>query len=273
MQRLRRISMGGRKSKKLSNVLRELGVDLPKPTSLPGGSDFTVFVVAESHPNFAAVLQLAKDNDLFVLEEVKFDHRDYAAATHVTLYGMPKTYPCTPRGGFPNGSNTYDLSDACGACGTGRRQINSFRLEKEVKVKEREVIGIHWIFDEIFMSPWLAAEVFEKIDVPTRDVLNCSGRRVFPGVRQGIIPEVFVPVDTAGLAMAKCPSCEREKFEPRPGLFPRLMERTDAPIFRTAQYFGSGGQAYRQIIVKRTVYDDLIAAGTKSLIADPVAAA
>jgi hypothetical protein len=268
MERVSRIGMSYSSLRKLSGRFSQLGVKLDEP-KIP--QTHTVFLISENHPNFSEVMKIARDNELLILVEAKFSPEDYRQASHFTLFAMPKTYP-SPSEGFEYRRITYDSSRACSVCGVGLRQIGPFRFERKIKLKERQIVGLHWIFDEIFVSLPLVSEVFARFGIETREVLNSNGKRTLPGVRQIVVPEIYVPIDGAELRTLKCSACSSEKYEPRRDIFfPRLEKITDAPIFKTMQYIGSGGEAFRQIIISKDVYDALIAAKAKSVIMDPIA--
>jgi len=268
MERVARIGMSYTDMRKLSGRLSQLGVTLKEPALPIVG---TGFLISEKHPNFPEVIKIAKDNELSILMEAKFSRQDYQQASHFTLFGMPKTYPA-PSDRFRYREITYDSGKACGTCGVGLKQIGPFRFERPVKLKERQIMGLHWVFDEVFVSLPLS-EVFTRFGIKTREVLNSNGKRILADVRQIIVPDIFVPMDGTELRALKCPSCTSEKYEPRHDIFfPRLDQTTDAPIFKIKQYIGSGAEAFRQIIINKAVYEALMAAKTKSAIIDPVAA-
>ena len=56
---------------------------------------------------------------------------------------------------------TYETSNACLTCNIGLEQKNEFRFKSEPKAKHSQILGLNWVFDQIFVRQ-IVKEVFEK---------------------------------------------------------------------------------------------------------------
>lgn len=80
--------------------------------------------------------------------------------------------------------------------------------------------------------------------------MDTRGHELTTVVQLAISDEVAVA--TTGLAYERCSSCERVKYAPvTRGPSPTLTERPSRAMAKTREYFGSGGQADKRLIVSQ----------------------
>jgi len=158
-------------------------------------------------------------------------------------------------------SVTYDLAGYCMRCGVGQRQVAPFRMRKR-PASARAIMGLNWICDELFVNIEVWKEVFEPLGIGCRPlVLDRTGVEIGSVVQLEIPQLVDLCVD--GFPSRICARCGRTRYEltalrmvpcPKPAA-------TDAPIFKSSQYFGNAAMAQRLILVSRTLFRNIRAAG------------
>src|SRR5438270_6686706 len=99
-----------------------------------------------------------------------------------------------------------------------------------------------WVYDELFVTPFVWETVFHPRGIAARPVLTVRGAPLKTVVQ--LVIEHESRVVTNRLVEQKCERCGRVKYVPdAAGRFPPFAEEPEAPILRTSQYFGTGGQA------------------------------
>lgn len=176
---------------------------------------------------------------------------------------------------------TYDYNQGCPTCGVGRTQRAPFRFRFEPKAKHSHFIGLNWITDQVFVREHLRV-VFEEERVTgvrfSRPVRHRSGEELTTVYQVHIDTILYEAVDTSNLRIERCqmptdpemlrfltanksrlvvgPFCGRQKFNYPIGSLLRMaaFRLTDQPDFvRTSEWFGSGGDAGRPIIISERV--------------------
>jgi hypothetical protein len=183
--------------------------------------------------------------------------------------GWEHGYP-QPEDDFGYRRVTYDGSVGCMACGVGLRQVAPFRMRAEPKWGRRGVMQLHWVSDEFFVRPAVWSTVFEPFGSTCRPVLGPRGDELATVVQLVVDDEVDVVVD--GLPRERCGRCGEWKFLPvERGPSPALAAEPSRPVARSRQWFGSGGSAYRMVVVSRDVRRALLDAMVRGVSFRPVA--
>lgn len=165
---------------------------------------------------------------------------------------------------------TYELSKHCSKCGIGKNQVNSFRLKREPKWGRRSFFQVNWVFDELFVKKEIWEKLFKPYNIDYRVVLNKSGQRELQDVVQLKLEEV-VSLDTQEIEYDTCPSCKRKKYRHiMNNFYPPLTQQPNKPIFKTKEYFGSGGAANQLIIIDSNFYGQLLDLNIKGLEFHPL---
>jgi hypothetical protein len=189
-------------------------------------------------------------------------------------------YHVVPMGhfGYPQPEDSWDRAtygpDYCIRCGIAPSQLHPFRLRSEPGAKHSDVIWINWLYDEPFIRPHVAADLAaagitgiealpvlrHKTGSPLESLLQLRIRSSLPAgavLTEGLQPvtcrvqneESHVRLSVGESRIPPdAPYCGRTKFHPPQS--PRVRESTfvdTADIVRSAEWFGSGGQAFRQI--------------------------
>lgn len=175
---------------------------------------------------------------------------------------------------------TYDTQDYCGRCGQGKKQNRPFRLKKDFSQKQAKFLGLHWVFDEIFVRP-VMVDLFNSAGISGlkyREVIQHKTGQPFTTVFQLEIPIMDTPalvVDNLFAVTCKphneessakgrgplndrpgLPFCGRVKYH-YPSTEPIKFKAnllSGLPDFaRSAECYGSGAAANHFILVRNKV--------------------
>lgn len=90
---------------------------------------------------------------------------------------------------------TYNTDKYCHRCGQGAIQDQPFRLKKDFVQKQARFLGLHWVFDEIFVRPEIK-RIFDNngiSGVEYIDVIHYKTDTPFPNVYQMKITNITPP--------------------------------------------------------------------------------
>jgi hypothetical protein len=245
--------------------LASLGVRLKKQPLI------TTFEVDESDPRWPAVQEWSGRSGRLGISRTEFTRAEIAAAAWLALLASwHHGYPQPGEDHFGYRDVTYDLSEWCPACGIGMRQVAPFQMTGEPGWGRNSILQLNWVFDEFFVTPQLWQSVFEPCGVGMLPVLGSRGQELSTVVQ--LVADELVPVVTDGLPAERCGSCGRLKYLPvTRGFFPALGDEPSASIAKTEQYFGSGGSAFRQVLVNSSIARGLRAAKAGGATLTPLA--
>jgi hypothetical protein len=126
-----------------------------------------------------------------------------------------------------------------------------------------------WVYDELFVIPAVWASIFKPCGIRCRPVMNTRQLELETVVQ--LVVEEEVGIVAAGLHAERCGKCGRMKYLPvTRGPFPALAEEPSQPIARTREYFGSGGQADKGLLISRGIASALGAASIRGASLRPV---
>jgi hypothetical protein len=178
-------------------------------------------------------------------------------------------YPQPDDGSFGYRRTTYDLTGWCEQCGAGNKQKRPFQMKGEPKWGRNGVLQLNWVFDEFFLKPEVWSNVFKPHDVAYRPVLNIKGVELTTVAQLVVADEVGI--DCEGLPSERCVRCGRVKYLPvTRGPFPAITEEPRGAIARTREYFGSGKQADRRVLVSQQLARALISQNVRGVSLRPV---
>lgn len=131
---------------------------------------------------------------------------------------------------------TFDLSNACGICHSGAKQIAPFRMKQSPAWGRRSMLQLNWVFDEIFVKPDVYEAVFHAFGVGRRPVvLHRTGAEMDTVVQLAIEPVAEVQAD--GIPFGICEACGQRNYHRSPRGFAPRPAPTEAPLFKSAQKF------------------------------------
>jgi hypothetical protein len=264
--------VGVRLSPQMREQLAALGVRAARGSILGGGDPLVAFDLAEDHPSWDEIRKLLLEqwDPAESIVWTEFTNEETAAARWLEIAAWHHGYP------QPDDLNdgyleaTYDLSNACSACGSGRRQNAPFQMKGEPKWGRNDMMQLIWVYDAIFAKPEVWSSVFEPHGVACRPVLN-RRRKELETVVQLVVEETQDIVGD-GFAAQVCEGCGRTKYLPvARGMFPRLRAEPRSAMVRTNEYFGSGAQSSQALLVSQAIAREIREQGIRGVTLVPVA--
>lgn len=119
------------------------------------------YTFSENDPLARTLLSFTKANGLYLQSALYYSEEEINNAEWVICEVGEYQYP-QPENNYKE--VTYDLSNYCSNCGIGKIQNAPFRLKKNFTQKKLGFLGLHWVFDEIFVRPNIVT-VFEKEEI------------------------------------------------------------------------------------------------------------
>ncbi len=253
--------------------LEALGVKVPAGVAMPGGgAPFVAFDVAEDQPSWPLVRVLLQRWEVSEGQiRTEFSKNEIDAAPWLEIGAWHHGYPQPDEDVFGYREMTYDLSDWCEQCGIGKKQKAPFQMKGEPTWGRNGILQLTWIYDELFVTPEVWASMFKPAGIGHRPVMDTKGRELKTVVQ--LVIEEEVGIVTEGLSPERCARCGRVKYLPvARGPFPRLTDKSSRAMARTREYFGSGGQADKRVLISQEVVRSLSAENLRGASLRPVQA-
>jgi hypothetical protein len=231
--------------------LRRLGLEVT-----PG---LVTFEVDESDPRWPQLNAWSAERKPVDLVRTEWTRAEIDAARWLALrpewhHGYPQ-----PEEGFGFLDVTYDRTDACQVCGAGRRQVAPFRMRSQPRWGSRGILQLNWVFDEYFVRTDAWREVFAPLGVPSRPVLDVSGRELEDVVQ--LVVDEEVALDMSRHLGEVCSTCGRARYmPPNRGPLPNLAVQPEGHMARSEQSFGSGASSWRLVLASRELGNAMRAA-------------
>lgn len=247
--------------------LLSLGINIRK--------DHLHFEIDESDEKWPEASKIAQEYKLSDFPRTQFNNTELQNAR---LLAMWTTWHCgypMPDDDFGYKELTYDLSNWCERCGIGKVQKAPFRLRQEPNWGKNSVMQIHWVYDEYFAKPEVWEQIFKPFGIETISTLrHRTGLELKTVVQLKLDSLAASEVNTTGLPYERCDECGRIKYLPHTkGMFPAFLKAdgNPKPIFKTREYWGSGGSAFREVIITNKLYKSITTANLKGVTFAPVA--
>jgi len=232
-----------------------IGIDLlhignPDKNWMP----FVVLTLAETDDRWLPVSSLIERLDVGHTVETEFARTELHGATCLHFCSKSTT-------GYPEPSSdggylaiTYDLSDYCDQCGTGKTQKQPFRMKSEVKWGRRQTTQLNWVEEELFVRPDIWESVFKPMGIDFRPVQSVGGRELDSVVQLKVEEEVDLNIPSTHVAEV-CSKCGRVKFQHNfNGYWPSAVSSPVA-IAKSVQYFGWGHAAHRALLISHDMFE------------------
>jgi hypothetical protein len=253
----------------LEKRLIELGLEHDTIAESPEGR-LCFFYIYEEDAQWETVKKLVEKYGVWDVEKVEFSKEEKEKADWFYMHLASSGYP-QPEANFGFLTQTYDIKNYCRHCGIGKEQNNAFRFKKNPTTKNRELMALNWIADEVFVRPAVKA-VFEEekvkgIDfsnpkiIKTGDFINDLFQiKINHILKEGLVTEAMESAickpENAGGKNAAESYCGRTKY-----LFPRRTPITfqkeifkGAPeIVKSNEWFGTAGNASRLVLISKRV--------------------
>jgi hypothetical protein len=100
---------------------------------------------------------------------------------------------------------------------------------------------------------------------------NQTGQPLESVVQLKIDTYATAPLRMGATPYESCPFCRRVKYHGLRGFFPPFAAQQNADIFKTQEYFGSGGQAFHETIVSARLFREITDCRLKGVDFAPLA--
>jgi hypothetical protein len=234
------------------------------------------YIIANDDPLYPTIAKLIQKYQFYVQSGIYYSESDIKHAEWLQIiageyqYPQPEDYKQT----------TYDLSNYCKHCGIGKVQNNPFRLKSDF-VQKTDFLGLHWVFDEIFVRPNTKdiiensglgdIEFFHPLFIKTgKQIQNVYQMKIMGNLEHGLITndlftitckennEEIIALNKSGLNIGKLTGeftyCNRVKYHhPKTTqiTFKREIFSKAPQIVKSYEYFGSGSEAHQLILVSQ----------------------
>lgn len=235
------------------------------------------YIFSEHETCASELLKFANAHEIMVQSALYYDEQEIMSAEWVIAEVGEFQYP-QPEGSYIE--TTYNTQDYCGRCGQGAKQDRPFRLEKDFIQRQAKFLGLHWVFDEIFIRPEVR-QIFDGhgiLGVKYRDVIRHKTSQPISNVLQLDIPILEEKgLVTENLFSVTCkpqneesyvkglgriyerpglPYCGRIKYHyplTKPFMFKASVLKDVPDLVKSYEYFGSGVGAHHFILVHNDV--------------------
>ncbi len=269
-------------------TVKKLGVS-------PSGEALSLeYIASESDPLFREIEKLVDSNEFHIQCSVRFSEQEKQAAEWLHARVSESQYP-QPESGFRYLQATYDTTHYCQRCGMGAEQVEPFRLTSDFKLKRSHFMGLHWVFDEIFIRP-MVRSIFEQESITgvsychpmhnksSQQILTTFQLRIGTNPNWGLVTDQLVAemchagnrnatLATGRAYSAEYPFCGRIKYNypTRDAIrFRRESLQNSPDIIKSREYFGSGANAHRLILVSRKLADVIQEHNLRGIVLTPV---
>jgi hypothetical protein len=170
------------------------------------------YVFSEHAPYASELINYAQQNDIMLQSALHYEEEEILSAEWVIAEVGEFQYP-QPEDNYVEA--TYNTQNYCGRCGQGKKQDRPFRLKKDFSQKQAQFLGLHWVFDEIFVRP-MVISLFNSAGisgVKYLDVIHYKTNQPFGNVFQLDIPIIEeAALITDNLFSVTCKSQNEESF-------------------------------------------------------------
>ena len=252
------------KNEATKNAFFEIGIDLSGAYEI-----LRVYEDDDRWPMIKKLIDSLKINDRITTE---FSKEELASAKFLQMLpdwhcGYPE-----PSDNFGFIERTYDTSLACDECNLGLIQRAPFRLKKIPSMGKKSIFQLNWVFDEYFVSIEAWERVFKAFDIKYRPVVLNKTSAEIENIVQFMVPNIVELDIPSNFEVEICPKCAQTKYLPNfIGFTPTPKMDAHFDIFKSRQYFGSGGSAFHLVVVSAALYDAIQKAGIKGVNFKPCA--
>jgi hypothetical protein len=273
MQRFHRIFANGNDAFK--NFLDQNRIGHKYEESIVGKTVF--LLIPESDESWPILAENIEKFDVFHTVELRFTNADVRNASWCQLgvtshFGYPQ-----PEDDFGYREITYDPSVGCRKCGIGLVQIAPFRFRKPPTTTRSHLLQLNWVFGEFFVS----AEARTHIETAgitgihyESPVLHRTDEAIPGWFQMKTIETAVFEVDASRLTVEACTECSQQKFnQPQSEMlrFKSSFRHSGPDVYRTTEWFGSGGSAYNTVLVSQRFVTMMLEMKWRGLHLTPVA--
>jgi hypothetical protein len=214
---------------------------------------FITFEIDEAHPFWLRATAMLRRPGTVDIIRTAFTPKELASAALLEM--APSWHHGYPQPEDDYAKRTYDPATYCAACGLAVRQLVPFRMAREPKWGNRQILQLNWVFDEYFVKADTWELLFKPLGINPLPVINHKTGRPLDTVVQLEITARATPINAADLPAEVCAVCNRVKFMPLTrGPFPHVELPARVHIAKTREYFGSGSSGWQAVLVSQSLY-------------------
>jgi hypothetical protein len=262
MKILHRISVSVNRS--IKSKLSEFGITV--------GDGFQSFEIDESAPVWNELSKLIVEWQAVDMIYTKYTATELRNAPYLRI--IPSwhwEYP-QPEDNFEYLSTTYDLTSFYTSSGIGKKQKAPFNIRGEPRWGKKHILQLNWVFDEFFTMPEIWKDVFRPFGIEALPVMD---------IRTGAELKTITQLKSQGQAKSKlqlegypfevCEESKKRKYQPvSRGFFPKLIKECDKHYFFSQEYFGSGADAHKAVLISNSLYMQIKKHKLKGISFEPV---
>jgi hypothetical protein len=163
----------------------------------------------------------------------------------------------------------FDLSEYCARCGIGLKQLVPFRMKRAPPWGNKSIVQLNWVFDEFLVKPETWTNIFKPFGIDCLPVLLHREGTALDSVVQLKIERVM-DLEMGDSPYEECGFCGRKKYLPiTRGFLPQPQITDQSTLFKSSQYFGSGGNAFRLVIASANLYRSIVDSKLKGVTFAP----
>lgn len=234
-------------------IMQEIGIPVPL-------NEFFVFELEEGSEKFIRLKPYIDKWRLPDMLRTEYTKQELNAASYLNF--LPLWFNGYPMPDYDNGyiGTTYQKHGYCETCGTGLVQQSPFRLKKSPNWGPKKIFTLYWVYDEFFVRKDVYEAVFKKYGIESMPVLLYKKDLLIEDTVQLIIPSIQVPSNLEGQPYEICKTCGMKKYNPQiRGFFPSFKDSvTGLHLFKGMEYFGSGGESFKQIFVSQELRQEML---------------
>ena len=233
--------------------LESLGVNLTR-RALPGGHYTITFDADELDPLWSMIEPVIRYESKVDIYETLFTREEILAAEWVRLRPtFERGYP-QPKGIWQFEPN--NLIQKCPVCGAGYSQVAPYRLSQEPRMGQHDFLCLYWTYTTTFCTKRVIQQLREH-DLKGYDIWDAVLHRT--GAPSAVVSQL-VPTQLTSNGLAKvdqmksvtCDRCGITKYAyHNKGYmqYSRNALRDGVDMLYTSEWFGSGGAAFREVLV------------------------
>lgn len=230
-------------------------------------SELISFEISESNPHWLKISCLMSEHGISGMVETFFNKEEILKTKWLRLI------PVNERG-YPQPANDYWYNNpsndfSCPKCGI-YRQVKPYRITSNITIKDNEFISLYWTYS-LFCNIRLLDEIKNHHINGFEDwkTIIYSTDQPSNNIHQLYIPNIAKPgLVENDLKKVKCDKCGEIKYYPhKRGIMyfkkDSLLKNLDFQL--SYEWFGSGGIAYKEIVVSNRMARLILEKGWKGI--------
>ncbi len=251
-------------SKRNFTFLEELA---KKGVAVKFGAIISTFEISESDSCFSEIYERSKQTDPVHLIATTFTKAENSRASFLKLSAVRIVGYPQPEDDFGYLNKTYDLTTYCSSCGIGQIQNAPFRIKESFWSDKFDFLQLNWVFDVFFVRLETYESIFKPFGIPSFPVLNAEGTQKLDRMVQLHTQDVSVPnLRLENHPLVRCERCQTDKYLPHSrGFFPSFTSDCGGHFIQSREWFGTGHESRKQILVSQALYKAISGAKLKGV--------